>query len=343
MPQVSIIVPVYNGEQLLEECLESLINQTFNDIEIICINDGSTDNTINILKKYAEIDSRFIIIDKKNEGVAVARNIGIDIAKGEYLMFLDADDFISINTIETLVEEILKSKADVLNFGIYEYYQENAQKKVHWSNEFLVKDFEQLTFEEKLKLNLFCWSKIYSTKFLKKNANIRFPVGIKTGEDGIFCILVILSNAKFSNINIPFYFYRQDNPNSVTKSTLNAIQTELEGLKWLCCEERFQSLNIKDKKSIVDKFIGSILWYNWKLPQKNNKKFLKEYIRFLEKLLPVKELKTLPNYKKIKKIININLTKIFSIVNDENRTHKIITILGVSFKLRRISKCRKSQ
>ena len=89
MVQVSIIVPVYNVEKYLSKCLESLINQTLKDIEIICVNDGSTDNSLSILKEYANKDSRIKIIDKQNEGVSVARNTGIEVATGEYLMFVD--------------------------------------------------------------------------------------------------------------------------------------------------------------------------------------------------------------------------------------------------------------
>ena len=93
---ISVIVPVYNVENYLGKCLDSLINQTYKDIEIICINDGSTDNSLNILREYEQMDSRIIIIDQKNGGLSNARNIGLKEAAGEYIMFVDSDDWIDL-------------------------------------------------------------------------------------------------------------------------------------------------------------------------------------------------------------------------------------------------------
>lgn len=109
-PKVSIIVPVYNVEKYLAKCLDSLVNQTLKDIEIICINDGSTDNSLEILNTYAQKDSRITIIDKKNEGVSAARNTGLNISKGEYIMFVDSDDYLELPNVffkeEDVVEKI---------------------------------------------------------------------------------------------------------------------------------------------------------------------------------------------------------------------------------------------
>ena len=94
MPKISVIIPVYNVEKYLRECLDSLLNQTFKDIEIICVNDGSTDGSLNILNEYASKDSRFIIINQNNQGLSAARNNGLNVAKGDYVAFLDSDDYI---------------------------------------------------------------------------------------------------------------------------------------------------------------------------------------------------------------------------------------------------------
>ncbi len=101
-PKVSIIVPVYNVENYLDRCLDSLINQSFDDIEIICINDGSTDNSLSILKDYEKKDARVKIINKDNSGVSDCRNNGINVANGEYIVFVDSDDWIDVNMIETM-------------------------------------------------------------------------------------------------------------------------------------------------------------------------------------------------------------------------------------------------
>ena len=94
---ISVIVPVYNAEKYLKECVESLINQTYINLEIILINDGSTDNSIQICNEYADYDSRIIVVDKLNEGVSKTRNLGIEIAKGDFITFVDSDDYITIS------------------------------------------------------------------------------------------------------------------------------------------------------------------------------------------------------------------------------------------------------
>ena len=113
MPVISVIIPVYNAEKYLEKCLNSVIKQTLKDIEIICINDGSTDGSLNILQKYSEKDKRFIIIDQKNSGQSVARNKGLSVAKGEFIGFVDSDDWIDDDFYEKLYDAAIEYKADI--------------------------------------------------------------------------------------------------------------------------------------------------------------------------------------------------------------------------------------
>ena len=103
-PKISIIVPVYNVEQYLRQCLDSLVNQTYQNIEIITINDGSSDHSIDVLCEYAAMDTRIMVIDKENEGVAAARNDAMKVATGEYLMFADGDDWIELHACERLIQ-----------------------------------------------------------------------------------------------------------------------------------------------------------------------------------------------------------------------------------------------
>ena len=102
MVKVSVIIPVYNVEKYLEECLNSIVYQTLNDIEIICINDGSTDNSLKILNSYAENDNRITVISQKNQGHAKATNVGINMSKGEYLYLMDSDDIVKLNMLEDI-------------------------------------------------------------------------------------------------------------------------------------------------------------------------------------------------------------------------------------------------
>ena len=119
--KVSIIIPVYNGEKHLVECLNTIQNQTYSNLEIICINDGSKDNSLSILKEYQNKDNRFIIIDQKNSGQSKARNEGICRASGKYISFVDCDDFIELNMIEKMVLKAESTNADIVitNFSLY--------------------------------------------------------------------------------------------------------------------------------------------------------------------------------------------------------------------------------
>ena len=115
--KISVIVPVYNVEKYLLECLDSIINQTLKEIEIICVNDGSTDNSLSILKEYASKDNRIILIDKENEGLGYTRKVGLDNATGKYILFCDSDDFYSeLTAFEELYNYIEKVKVDVVIF-----------------------------------------------------------------------------------------------------------------------------------------------------------------------------------------------------------------------------------
>ena len=120
-PKISVIVPVYNVEKYLSECLDSIVNQTLKDIEIICLNDGSTDNSFSILKEYALKDERIILIDKENDGLGYTRKIGLDNAKGEYILFCDSDDYYAeLTAFEELYNYIEKVKVDVVIFNFIE-------------------------------------------------------------------------------------------------------------------------------------------------------------------------------------------------------------------------------
>ena len=113
MSKISIIIPMYNAEKYIARCLESVINQSFNDIEIIIVNDGSTDKSLEICRKYAEVDERIVILNKENNGVSVARNQGMNVATGEYIMFVDSDDWIDESMCQYLYKRISECNADI--------------------------------------------------------------------------------------------------------------------------------------------------------------------------------------------------------------------------------------
>ena len=127
MAEFSIIIPVYNVAKYLKQSLDSVINQTFTDVEIICVNDGSTDESLSILNDYASKDSRFVIISQANQGQGVARNNAIKIAKGKYLLFLDPDDWLDLNAVQTLADKFNETDADVIQFNYSEYIEKTGK------------------------------------------------------------------------------------------------------------------------------------------------------------------------------------------------------------------------
>ena len=117
-PKISVVIPIYNAEEYLEECLESVVGQTLRDIEIICINDGSTDNSAKICEKYAKKDKRIIFVSTENKGPGAARNTGLGFAKGEFIGFVDSDDWIDLDFYEKLYTAAVETDADIATGGI---------------------------------------------------------------------------------------------------------------------------------------------------------------------------------------------------------------------------------
>ena len=128
MPKVSVIIPVYNVEKYLSECLDSVVNQTLKDIEIICVNDGSPDGSAEILEEYAQKDNRIKVITQENRGVSEARNSGLKIASGEYIAFLDSDDYIDLKFFEQLYKRGIESNSDVVVCENIYRFSGNKQK-----------------------------------------------------------------------------------------------------------------------------------------------------------------------------------------------------------------------
>lgn len=172
MEKVSIIVPIYNAEKWLKRCIDSLVNQTYKNLEIILINDGSKDKSKEIIKSYN--DSRIIFIDKENSGVGSTRNLGIDKSSGDYLMFVDSDDYIEPNCVKKLVNKAVKDKCDLV---ICNYYLETSK-----TIEIKFNSFKDGSLKENpniiTDINLGPCNKIYH-KSLFKNTDNRFIIGLK--------------------------------------------------------------------------------------------------------------------------------------------------------------------
>ena len=217
IPKISIIIPVYNVELYLEECLDSIINQPLKEIEIICINDGSTDKSLNILEKYENKDKRIKIINQKNNGVSYARNSGLINALGEYIMFIDSDDYIFPNTLQILYDKIKASNAELLVFGgniFPEDLPEAQWAKAVLSSPNKTYDYfdKKIIFNER-SVRPCPVNKVYSSNFLR-NYNFKFDTSLKLGEDQLFACTILPHITKIVFSNLKVYAYRVGRPNS---------------------------------------------------------------------------------------------------------------------------------
>lgn len=212
MPKISVIVPIYNVEKYLENCINSIIVQTLEDIEIILINDGSTDKSYEIINKYKAIDSRIIVINKKNSGVSAARNSGLKVSRGEYIAFIDSDDWIEQNMLEKLhkLGEKYNSEVVACNFKSFNDIYNTFNKYPIDEGEYVGKSVIKEKILSKVisgKLKTPVWDKIYKKEFLQNN-NIKFDEKITRFEDWYFIIEVYEKVHNLYYLDKNMYNYR---------------------------------------------------------------------------------------------------------------------------------------
>ena len=217
---ISLIIPVYNVEKYLARCLDSVINQTFKDLEIICIDDGSTDNSSDILQNYALKDERIVVIRQANAGLSAVRNVGISRAKGEYICFIDSDDWIDFDFCEKLYNSAEKHSADIAVAGIIRV---NGRRKKYFLR--FEKETVSRNLQEKFELcnvpeRSYVWNKLYRLDKLRES-RLKFLEG-RVFEDIIFTPQVLYSLDRLVTVPGTFYYYRK-NPNSIvmTKTDSN--------------------------------------------------------------------------------------------------------------------------
>lgn len=332
--KVSIIIPIYNTEKYLAECIESVINQSLKDIEIILVNDGSLGNADEICQKYVQRDNRIKYFSKKNEGVAVARNFGISKATGKYVYCVDSDDTISPNFLEDIYTSFQESGCDLLII------------------------VSQLN-NEKID-TIFClptWGFAIKKTMLDKYPDVRFPIGIQPCEDCIFSHKLMALTEKKSKLNTDGYYYRNHIESSEHNINVNKLFVDIP--KWLdSLQEFYEKYDLfETHKLYLLSFINvepfaRINSFKFSL-------FQKMYLRKVIKTFILKNNLTEninienfdQNFQKFIKsksytdfclryifteICNKNLLQqIFSIKNSPNRIHKVITILGIKIKIRR--------
>lgn len=222
--KISIIATFYNLEDYAKRCVDSLTSQTLQDIEIICVNDGSQDNTINILQELAQNDNRIKIIDKKNEGVSIARNTGINAASGEYIMFVDGDDYLEPNACEILYKKAIDTNVDIIVFQTNYIKLKSKEPSIYFKNSKYYIEINNIPYifsDNSVKIlqsiqSRACWDKIYKNKFIKSN-KIFFPENLTHCEDAVFMLKIFLANPKTLITDYNFYNYFISRETSLTK------------------------------------------------------------------------------------------------------------------------------
>lgn len=344
-PLISIILPVYNAEKYIERALKSLINQSYKNIEILCIDDGSKDNSYNIIKEFK--DERIKLFRQENSGPAKARNVGLSNSKGEYIMFCDADDWYETNMCELMLETIIKQNVDFVICGcnIVDTYNTSIRSKEEF-NYFKLKfnGYCNIGIYEFLMLNSMLWNKIFKKKIIDEY-NIKFIDGYEHDDYNFFYKYLCCSNHFYSIYN-KIYNYEISNPQSVMSTYYNDIKSEKK-LDFLYSSHDLIDFvilhNFREQviDGIIQMYKECVLSFQLFL----NKKQLKELVIIQKEFL--KDKQELDEHEYIKEIRNTEVDKylkkfdiklsllewIFSIKN-KSSYEKILTIFGfqISFK-----------
>ncbi len=259
IPKVSIIIPVYNGEKVLERCLNSVLAQTYTDFELIIINDGSTDRSIDIINEYKNKDNRIKVINNKNNGVSETRNIGIEASIGEYIQFVDCDDYIESNMLSNMVDNIENAKVDLIVTGIFldiengndvkrsiqTFKYENLHGKANIARGVL----ERLDGAYIHSL----WNKIFKRDIIVKN-NIKMDKNINLGEDLIFNLEYLKRCENIVFDDKCYYHYCMQATESLT-ARYRENKLELMKLLYDKCEEYFYYCGLKNFELLNNVFI----------------------------------------------------------------------------------------
>lgn len=288
MPEISVVVPVYNVRDYLRKNIESILAQTFTDYELILVNDGSKDDSLSILREYEQKDPRITVIDKPNGGLSDARNAGMAIASGKYIQFIDSDDFVEPDLLEKCRQKLEETGADMVIFDIYQYFLATGKKEII-ANTYDASGVYSIRTNPELIVSIqnCAWNKMYKLSLFKDN-DIIYPWGCYYEDLGTTYRLLARCD-KVAFINEPLYDYLQDRPGNITHQfnfsvyhvldmvkltlddykNLGIYETYYEELKCLGARNILECLkktrNVNDKK-MTEKFVQVCFWYiknNW--------------------------------------------------------------------------------
>jgi len=275
MSKISIIVPIYNVEEYLEKCIKSILNQSFKEFELILVDDGSPDKCGEICDNYLNLDNRVKVIHKENGGLSSARNAGLKIANGEYVAFVDSDDWIEDIMYEKLYNIIQKNNADIAQCKYLKAFDENIQSTLDNNvNIEIIRNFDALNnlYNERYIETVVTWNKLYKRSLFN---GIEFPNG-KINEDEFTTHKLLYKANKIILYDKEMYYYRQT-PNSIMNNKFNLKRFDLlEALK----ERLYFFKNINDKalyRKTLKRYIWVLKEYYFKSEKQfNDKKILKK-------------------------------------------------------------------
>lgn len=285
MPKLSIIIPVYNVEKYLPKCLGSILEQPFKDLEVICVNDGSTDGSLDVLQKIKKNDDRVVIIDKKNEGSGIARNIGLSTAQGEYVYFIDSDDWLEDDVLAKIIAKADELQTDILVFGGLSYYNGKGQNGAYSKNKLPKKYFGKVVSAKDIKKDIFkfpstAWTKLYRRSFLIKN-EIKFQ-NIRAGQDQLPFFHSMITADRIAILPENIYCYQKNREGSVTsvkkKKSFSPIYV------FYGIEEMLEKTGMKEeyRNIFVNKYFSKATSWLGKFDKGLKPQYFEEYSKLLK-------------------------------------------------------------
>lgn len=252
MPFVSLIIPLYNAEKYIRRCLDSAMQQTFSDMEIIVVNDGSEDSSLEICREYEKMDSRFHVIDKENTGVSDSRNRAIDLAQGEYLQFLDSDDWLAPDATESLVYAAKKYDCDLVIADFYRVDGAVFTEKQHIRERGLLTREQYAEYMMQEPADFYygvLWNKLYRHSIIK-DYQIRMNLELRWCEDFLFNLSYIRHAKRFTAIQTPIYYYMKRKGSIVSSDwkKANAVLLKFQLLKEY--KALYQSMNLYEENKL---------------------------------------------------------------------------------------------
>ncbi len=233
-PDISVIIPVHNSERYLRKCLDSVANQTFNNFEVIMVDDGSEDRSLCIMKEYGDKHSNFKLFSIEKSGVSEARNIGIEKSSSKYLAFIDSDDFVLPNFLEVLYNNINKSNTDIVCCNYYLYWpKKNFYIKdiMHLSSGIYSSEKILYSLVKDVRVHFFLWNKLWRRSLFIDN-NIKFPRG-KCYEDIYVCLMAVYFSKNISVVSSCLYFYTRRDDSFESSTTLKKYKDYIEAFKYI--------------------------------------------------------------------------------------------------------------